>query len=61
MLAAISCGSFALYGIREDLFGKVDLCGGTICIGVILDGVFGGNGVFVGETVGGTLVSVCGG
>ena len=45
------CGSFALCGIREDLFGKVELCGGTICIGVTLDGVFGGIGVFVSETV----------
>ena len=51
MLAALSCGSFALCGIREDIFGKVELCGGTIGIGVTLDGLCGEIGVFVGETV----------
>ena len=61
MLAAFSCGSFALYGIRENIFGNVELCGGIICIGITLDGLCGGIGVFVGETVCGTLVSVCGG
>ena len=51
MLATFSCESFALCGIRDDAFGKVDLFCGTICIGVTLDGLVGGIGFFVGETI----------
>ena len=51
MLAAFSCESFALCGIRDDAFDKVDLFCGTICIGVTLDGLVGGIGFFVGETI----------
>ena len=51
MLATFSCESFALCDIREDASGKVDLFGGTICVGVTLDGLVGGIDVFVGETI----------
>ena len=51
MLAAFSCKSFALCGRRGDVFGKVDLFCEKICIGVTLDGLVEGIGVFVGETV----------
>ena len=61
MFAAFSCESFVLYGIREDTFGKVDLFGGTICIGVTLYGLVGGVVAFVGERIWETLVIVCGG
>ena len=51
MLAAFSYESFALCGIRDDAFGKVDLFCETICIGVTLDGLVGGIGDFMGETI----------
>ena len=42
MLAAFACESFALCGISDDAFDKVDLFCGTIYIGVTLDGLVGG-------------------
>ena len=42
---------FCFMWYKGGYFGKVELCGGTIGIGVTLDGLYGGIGVFVGETV----------